>query len=323
MTQNKKKKTKGLGKGIDALFSNAFEPIDEATYEEVVTKNQSASKTTEGTEDNNQAATREHVELISIDDVRPNPYQPRQAFDEEALRELADSIEENGLLQPIIVRKSAVKGYEIIAGERRTRAVKLLGVDSIPAIVRQLTDTQMMETAIIENLQREDLTPIEEAMAYRNLMDNLNLTQAQAAKRLGKSRSYVANMLRLLELNPDVKELVQKGLLSMGQARTLLGLKNKKEQSRLAYQVAEEGMTVRELEKKVQALNEPATPVEVTHKKEKPAYIRENEDRLMDKFGTTVQIKDRGDRGKIEIEYLSKDDLTRILDLLDIRIEDF
>ncbi|MDO4670576.1 MAG: ParB/RepB/Spo0J family partition protein [Aerococcus sp.] len=322
MTQNKKKKNKGLGKGIDALFSNAFEPADEATYEEAVTqKNSETSLNNEGIE---QTATfGERVEEIPVEEVRPNPYQPRQTFDEDALRELAQSIEENGLLQPIIVRKSAIKGYEIIAGERRTRAVKLMGQDTIPAIVRQLTDNQMMETAIIENLQREDLTPIEEAMAYRHLMDTLNLTQAQAAKRLGKSRSYVANTLRLLDLNPDVKELVQAGKLSMGQARTLLGLKNKKEQSRLAHQVVEEGITVRELEKKVQALNEPASPVVVPPKKEKPAYIRENEDRLMDKFGTTVQIKDHGEHGKIEIEYLSKDDLTRILDLLDIRIEDF
>lgn len=322
MTQNKKKKNKGLGKGINALFSNAFEPTDEATYEEAITKTTTPNPPA-AAELSERAVQGEQVEEISLADVRPNPYQPRQTFDEEALRELAQSIEENGLLQPIIVRKSAVKGYEIIAGERRTRAMKLTGVDTIPAIVRQLSDDQMIETAIIENLQREDLTPIEEAMAYRHLMDTLNLTQAQAAKRLGKSRSYVANMLRLLDLNPDVKALVQSGDLSMGQARTLLGLKNKKEQSRLAHQVAEEGITVRELEKKVQALNEPASAVEVAPKKEKPAYIRENEDRLMDKFGTTVQIKDRGDHGKIEIEYLSQEDLTRILDLLDIRIEDF
>ncbi|MCI5775625.1 MAG: ParB/RepB/Spo0J family partition protein [Aerococcus sp.] len=314
----KRKKNKGLGRGIDALFSDPLSALDETAE----TSDNEPHQQTFIDDLTDDVASSESVQELDIAAIRPNPYQPRQHFDEDALAELAESIKASGLLQPIIVRKSAVKGYELIAGERRTRASQLAGMQTIPAIVRQLTDEQMIALAVVENLQREDLTPLEEAGAYRRLMDQLNITQKQAAERLGKSRSYIANMLRLLDLNDDVKQLVQASKLSAGQARTLLGLKSKKEQSRLAHQVVEEGMTVRELEKKVSALNEPADPVEVKPVTERPAYLRENEDRLMDKFGTTVQIKDRGDHGKIEIEYLSKDDLTRILDILDIRIDD-
>lgn len=314
----KRKKNKGLGRGIDALFSDPLSALNDETTE-IPTEPRRQTYIDDLTDD---SVPNESVQELAIKDIRPNPYQPRQHFDEEALAELAESIKASGLLQPIIVRQSSVKGYELIAGERRTRASQLAGMATIPAIVRQLNDEQMIALAVVENLQREDLTPLEEAAAYRRLMDQLNITQKQASERLGKSRSYIANMLRLLDLNDDVKQLVQEGKLSAGQARTLLGLKSKKEQSRLAHQVVEEGMTVRELEKKVSALNEPADKIEVKPVVERPAYLRENEDRLMDKFGTNVQIKDRGDHGKIEIEYLSEDDLMRILDILEIRIDD-
>lgn len=314
----KRKKNKGLGRGIDALFSDPLSALNDETTE-IPTEPRRQTYIDDLTDD---SVPNESVQELAIKDIRPNPYQPRQHFDEEALAELAESIKASGLLQPIIVRQSSVKGYELIAGERRTRASQLAGMTTIPAIVRQLNDEQMIALAVVENLQREDLTPLEEAAAYRRLMDQLNITQKQASERLGKSRSYIANMLRLLDLNDDVKQLVQEGKLSAGQARTLLGLKSKKEQSRLAHQVVEEGMTVRELEKKVSALNEPADKIEVKPVVERPAYLRENEDRLMDKFGTNVQIKDRGDHGKIEIEYLSEDDLMRILDILEIRIDD-
>lgn len=314
----KRKKNKGLGRGIDALFSDPLSALNDETTE-TPTEPRQQTYIDDLTDD---SIPNESVQELAIKDIRPNPYQPRQHFDEEALAELAESIKASGLLQPIIVRQSSVKGYELIAGERRTRASQLAGMTTIPAIVRQLNDEQMIALAVVENLQREDLTPLEEAAAYRRLMDQLNITQKQASERLGKSRSYIANMLRLLDLNDDVKQLVQEGKLSAGQARTLLGLKSKKEQSRLAHQVVEEGMTVRELEKKVSALNEPADKIEVKPVVERPAYLRENEDRLMDKFGTNVQIKDRGDHGKIEIEYLSEDDLMRILDILEIRIDD-
>ncbi|MCZ0717624.1 ParB/RepB/Spo0J family partition protein [Aerococcus kribbianus] len=299
---------KGLGRGIDALFAPSEDVFDET--KEVVA-------------DNEASLDDQRVQEVNLSEIRPNPYQPRTHFSEEAMEELTASIKEQGVFQPIILRQSAIKGYEIIAGERRFRAAKRADLETIPAIVRDMSDEAMVEVAIIENLQREDLTPLEEATAYKNMMDQLDLTQAEVSQRLGKSRTHVANFVRLLGLNQDVKDMVQSGDLSMGQARTLLGLKNKKDQSRLAKKVINEGMTVRQLEKMVQALNEPAEKVKTPPKKlEKPAYIRESEDKLMDRFGTSVQIKDQGKRGKIEIEYLSQDDLTRILDILQIRLDD-
>ncbi|PTQ83602.1 chromosome segregation DNA-binding protein [Trichococcus patagoniensis] len=294
------KNSKGLGRGIDALFSNFedIEKIDEKT---------------------------EKVQEIPLDEIRPNPYQPRKTFDDSTLRELADSIMLNGVIQPVILRQSSVKGYEIIAGERRVRASRLAGKTTIPAIVREFDETAMIEVAILENLQREDLTPLEEAEGYQTLMNKLNLTQADVAKRLGKSRPYIANHLRLLNLPQDVKRMLQEGLVSMGQARTLLGLNDESLISELAKRAAEEGITVRHLELLVQQLNNPGDVAKKTTKKKKetkPVYIKESEERLMDKFGTSVQISSKGEKGKIEIEYLSPADLTRILDILQISLDD-
>lgn len=293
------KNNKGLGRGIDALFTNFndIEKIDE--------KN-------------------EKVEEIKLDAIRPNPYQPRIEFDETALAELAESIKLNGVFQPIILRKSAVKGYEIIVGERRVRASRLAGKETIPAIVRIFDEQSMIEVAILENLQREDLSPLEEANAYQTMMTKLKMTQADVAERLGKSRPYVTNHLRLLTLPEDVKKLLRNGDLSMGQARTLLGLKNQTQISELAKRVVAEGMTVRHLEALVQELVEPAQRKEkkTRGKLKKPSYLLESEERLMDRFGTAVQITPKGEQGKIEIEYLSSADLNRILDLLAIEFED-
>ena len=293
------KNNKGLGRGIDALFTNFndIEKIDE--------KN-------------------EKVEEIKLDTIRPNPYQPRKEFDETALAELAESIKLNGVFQPIILRKSAVKGYEIIVGERRVRASRLAGKETIPAIVRVFDEQAMIEVAILENLQREDLSPLEEADAYQTMMTKLKMTQADVAARLGKSRPYVTNYLRLLTLPDDVKTLLRNGDLSMGQARTLLGLKNQTQISELAKRVVAEGMTVRHLEALVQELTEPSQRKEKKKrdKLKKPSYLIESEERLMDRFGTAVQITPKGEQGKIEIEYLSSADLNRILDLLAIEFED-
>lgn len=293
------KNSKGLGRGIDALFSNFedIEKIDEKT---------------------------EKVQEIPLDEIRPNPYQPRKTFDDSTLRELADSILLNGVIQPVILRQSSVKGYEIIAGERRVRASRLAGKTTIPAIVREFDETAMIEVAILENLQREDLTPLEEAEGYQTLMNKLNLTQVDVAQRLGKSRPYIANHLRLLNLPQDVKRMLQEGVISMGQARTLLGLNDESLISELAKRAAEEGITVRHLELLVQQLNNPGDVAKKkTKKKEtKPVYIKESEERLMDKFGTSVQISSKGEKGKIEIEYLSPADLTRILDILQISLDD-
>lgn len=293
------KNNKGLGRGIDALFTNFndIEKIDE--------KN-------------------EKVEEIKLDTIRPNPYQPRKEFDETALAELAESIKLNGVFQPIILRKSTVKGYEIIVGERRVRASRLAGKETIPAIIRVFDEQAMIEVAILENLQREDLSSLEEADAYQTMMTKLKMTQADVAARLGKSRPYVTNHLRLLTLPDDVKTLLRNGDLSMGQARTLLGLKNQTQISELAKRVVAEGMTVRHLEALVQELTEPSQRKEKKKrdKLKKPSYLIESEERLMDRFGTAVQITPKGEQGKIEIEYLSSADLNRILDLLAIEFDD-
>lgn len=293
-------KNKGLGRGIDALFQ------DFASLEDVDVK-------------------KEAVIEISLSELRPNPYQPRKTFNEESLQELANSIGQSGVFQPIIVRKSAVKGYELIAGERRFRASKLAGKETIPAIIREFDEEAMMQVAVLENLQREDLNPLEEAEAYEMLMKNLKLTQADVAKRLGKSRPYIANYLRLLTLPKLVKEMVQDERLSMGQARTLLGLKNKEKILKLSNRAVKENLTVRQLEQIVGEWNNEKKPEKSKVPrlvKEKPYYLRESEDRLMDKFGTNVEIQEKDGKGKVEIEYLSPADLTRILDILDIHFDE-
>lgn len=289
-----KNKGKGLGRGIDALFQD---------IEEVDVK-------------------KEEVLDLPLNELRPNPYQPRKTFDEQSLKELANSIERSGVFQPIIVRRSQIKGYEIIAGERRFRASKLAGKTTIPAIIRNFDEEMMMQIAVLENLQREDLNPLEEAEAYDMLMKNLKLTQAQVAERLGKSRPYIANYLRLLSLPKLVKEMVQEERLSMGQARTLLGLKDKSNLLKLANRCVKENLTVRQLEKIVSEMNEAKEKKKIPRlMKEKPYYLRESEERLMDKFGTSVAIQEKNGKGKIEIEYLSQNDLTRILDILDIHFD--
>ena len=293
-----KNKGKSLGKGIDALFQ------DLSSIEEVDVR-------------------KEEIIDISLNELRPNPYQPRKTFDEKSLQELANSIEQSGVFQPIIVRKSAVKGYEIIAGERRFRASKLAKKETIPAIIREFDEESMMQVAVLENLQREDLNPLEEAEAYEMLMKNLKLTHAEVAQRLGKSRPYIANYLRLLSLPKLVKEMMQDDRLSMGQARTLLGLKNKEQILKLANRCVKENLTVRQLEQLVGIMNESKDKKKVPRIiKEKPYYLRESEDRLMDKFGTSVEIHEKEGKGKIEIEYLSQSDLTRILDILNIQFDE-
>ncbi|SFH85372.1 ParB/RepB/Spo0J family partition protein [Pisciglobus halotolerans] len=289
------KNSKGLGRGIDALF-------------------------TEFAEFDNVDTSDERVQEIKLSEIRPNPYQPRRTFDEEALKELASSIKQSGVFQPIILRSSTAKGFEIIAGERRFRASKLAGKETIPAIVREFNEEEMMQVAVLENLQREDLSALEEAEAYSMLMKNLKLTQEEVAQRLGKSRPYIANYLRLLGLPEEVKKMLQQNEISMGQARTLLGLKDKKQILKVAKKVVKDNLTVRQIEQLVAQINEPQKKKkEKTIKK--PYYIRESEERLMDKFGTNVVINEKNEKGKIEIEYLSSDDLTRILDILEIEFD--
>ncbi|WP_155287348.1 ParB/RepB/Spo0J family partition protein [Lacticaseibacillus zhaodongensis] len=287
------KKGKGLGRGIDAIFGE----IDK------------------------ESATDEAVEEIGLDEIRPNPYQPRQTFDEAALADLAQSIKKTGVFQPIIVRKS-VNGYEIIAGERRFRASKIAGKDSIPAIVRDFDEAAMMEVAVLENLQRENLTPIEEAQAYDMLIKKLNLTQVQVSERLGKSRPYIANYLRLLSLPAAVKQMLNNGELSMGQARTLLSLKKKNKLVALAKRTVSENLTVRQLEKLIAQENAGAQPKKATKAKPKSPYLRASENQLVDRFGTKVNIaQSQKGTGHIEISFTNTEDLNRILAMLDVNID--
>lgn len=293
-----KSKQSGLGRGIEALFEE---------------------------NELNEVSDNETVQDVKLSLIRPNPYQPRRTFDQKALRELASSIQESGVFQPIILRQPdpKLKRYELIAGERRFRASKLAHQETIPAIIRQMSDEKMMEVAVLENLQREDLTPLEEAQAYQTLMDKLSLTQAQVAERLGKSRPYIANYLRLLGLPNEIKELVSAGKLSMGQARTLLGLKDRKQLVKLAKQAVDKNLTVRQLEEQVAQMNGTAEKKKAKRRQRKPAYVREAESQLQSKFGTKVAVAPsrKKNAGKIEIPYTSADDFDRIMEVLNISLD--
>lgn len=293
-SRNKKqeKKKGGLGRGLGALF-----------------------------EEEPQVKPAEGIEDLPLAEVRPNPYQPRKNFDEKKLAELAESIKENGVLQPIIVRRS-VGGYEIIAGERRCRASELAGQATIPAIIRQFDESQMMEVAILENLQREDLTPLEEAQAYEMLQKNLGLTQEEVSKKMGKSRPYITNYLRLLTLPQKTKGLLQRGELSMGQARTLLGLKDKDRIDELAKRVVKEGMPVRKVEALVAKMNERGQKQKKKNAG-KSAFVRASESQLAAKFGSPVSItENKTGKGHLSIDFTSPDELNRILDLLGVNLDD-
>ncbi|MFD1672416.1 ParB/RepB/Spo0J family partition protein [Agrilactobacillus yilanensis] len=262
---------------------------------------------------------KEAVVQLPIQELRPNPYQPRHVFEPEALQELSASIQASGVFQPIIVRQS-IQGYEIIAGERRVRASELAGKTTVPAIIRPLDEAAMMEVAVLENLQRENLNPIEEAQAYETLIQRLNLTQAQVSQRLGKSRPYIANYLRLLTLPVPVKQLVQTRQLTMGQARTLLALKDKPKITALAKRTVKEALTVRQLEDLVAEANQQpktkaAMPVKST-------FTQTTEAQLAEKFGTKVTITgEKQGHGKLEIDYTSMTDLNRILEILGFSLD--
>ena len=280
-----KKLGKGLGRGLDAIF--ATENV------EIVTDN-------------------DKIVEIALDEIKKNPYQPRTYFNEEKLNELKESIEKNGLLQPIIVKK-AVKGYYIIAGERRYRAFELLDRKEIPAIIKEMTDEEMMVFAVLENLQREDLSALEESESYKNLMDKMSLTQEELAKKLGKSRPYIANSLRLLKLPTEIKNKLEQGVISTAHARTLLSLKTKKAMEEVCVLVVERKMSVRELEEYVAKLLKPR---EVKKTKAKDIFIEEQENILKKRLGTSVTIKQsRNKKGKIEIEFKDNDEFERIISL--------
>jgi len=296
---------KGLGKGLGALIPTSFDAVSELTPSQ------------ESIDEQNK------IVEISIDRIVPNRYQPRKVFKEEALEELAESIREHGVVQPIIIRKAGEK-YELIAGERRWKAAKLAGLEKVPAIVKELSEQETTEIALIENIQREDLNPIEEAGAYQILLEEFKLTQDELAKKVGKSRPHIANTLRLLNSPLQIQEYVINGKLSAGHARALLPLPETG-QIQLADKIISEGLSVRETEAIVKGII--TLEEEQENKKNKKASqsgralsadLLDIEDRLKSYFGTKVRLISKGKKGKIEIEYYNEDDLIRIIDLLEI-----
>lgn len=255
------------------------------------------------------------VELLPISECRTNPYQPRKTFDADALEELKTSIEEYGIIQPLIVRKS-IKGYEIVAGERRFRAAKLAGLTEVPAIVKEYDDQKMMEIALLENLQREDLTIIEEALAYKGLLEELKLTQDELSDKIGKSRSHISNTMRLLTLPEEVIAYVNNGELSMGHARAILGLKDKVRTVPLVKKIINENLNVRQVEQLVAALNEQKTTGKKRQTKKKDVFILRQEEILREYLGTNVKIEKNKSKGKIEIEFYSDDELEELINVL-------
>ena len=252
---------------------------------------------------------KEEIVEVNLNELRSNPYQPRKVFDEDKLNELASSIKEHGVFQPIIVKKS-IKGYEIIAGERRVKASQIAGLETIPAIIRDFTDSEMMEIALLENLQRENLNSIEEATAYKKLLDSLNVTQEELAKRLGKSRSHITNMLGLLGLPDEVKSLISEDKISMSHARVLSKIDDKEKIDEFVDLILNENLNVRQIEELARGEN-----VEKTHKINRKTHENEYsylEDELSDKLGTRVKIK----KNRVEITFTNNNDLNRILEIM-------
>lgn len=288
-------KRRALGRGLEDLFNN--EPIE---------YNKMESKILEET-------PKENIIDLSLDELRPNPYQPRKVFDEKALQELSSSIKEHGVFQPIIAKKS-IKGYEIIAGERRVKASKLAGLKTIPAIVRDFSDDEMMEIALLENLQREDLNAIEEAEAYKNLITTLDITQDKLAERIGKSRSYITNMLGLLNLPTEVKNLLQEKKITMSHARVLSKIEDKEKIKELANKIVNENLNVRDIEE-ISQKKEIKKTKEIKKHKDTNEY-KYIEDELCEKLGTKVKINNN----KMEINFSNKNDLSRILEIMKIEL---
>ncbi|WP_437213344.1 ParB/RepB/Spo0J family partition protein [Staphylococcus aureus] len=258
----------------------------------------------------------EQIKQIDISDIKPNPYQPRKTFDENHLNDLADSIKQYGILQPIVLRKT-VQGYYIVVGERRFRASKIAGLKYVSAIIKDLTDEDMMELAVIENLQREDLNAIEEAESYQRLMTDLKITQQEVAKRLSKSRPYIANMLRLLHLPKKIADMVKDGRLTSAHGRTLLAIKDEQQMLRLAKRVVKEKWSVRYLENHVNELKNVSSKSE-TEKVDitKPKFIKQQERQLREQYGAKVDISIKKSVGKISFEFESQDDFVRIIEQL-------
>jgi ParB family chromosome partitioning protein len=283
-------KKRGLGKGLAALIPD--EPITDLLNEEVDKKS---------------------IVNIQIDAIEPNKHQPRQEFELEALEELKNSILQYGIIQPIVVRKKG-KRYEIIAGERRWRAAKDAKLSEVPCIIREVSDKGAMKLALIENIQREDLNPIEEAYAYKKLMEDYKLTQEEVAEAIGKSRSYIANSVRLLNLDDKVLDYIADGKISSGHGRALLSLNSRDEQLKFAESIVNEKINVRETEKLVKAKSTKKQKPRMTQKSD--PFTDEIEESLMRALGTKVKLTSKKDGGKIEIEFYNNEDLERIIEII-------
>lgn len=295
-----KAKNRGLGRGLDALFADqapVYNPVKEDMEEKAAETGGNA------------------VVYININDIKPNENQPRKTFTEEKLNELAASITEHGIIQPLVVRKN--KGsYEIVAGERRWRAARMAGLKKVPVIIRDFEEQKVLEVALIENIQRQNLNPMEEAKAYERLNQEFNLTQDEIAKKVSKSRVTVTNMMRLLKLDERVQKMVEEELISSGHARCLLTLANYDMQYEAATKILDLGLSVREAESLVKRM---ANPVKKEEKKdqEHDFLYKEIEENMKQRFGTKVHINSKkNNKGKIEIEYYSKEDLERIIEML-------
>lgn len=289
-------KKRALGRGLEQLFNT--ENLDLDTIERQIYEDTS----------------KEEIIEIDLSELRPNPYQPRKIFKDEALQELANSIKEHGVFQPIIVKKS-IKGYEIIAGERRFRASKLAGLEKVPAIIRDFTDGQMMEIALLENLQRENLNVIEEALAYKSMIEKLGLTQDELSKRVGKSRSHITNILGILRLPKEIQGMIVEGKLTMGHARVISKLESTEQMMGLANKIVEEKLPVRDLEH-ITEDNKFERKVKIERKpKAVNREFKYVEDLLRDKLDTKVKIKDK----KVEIHFSNNADLNRILEILNVK----
>lgn len=294
-------KRNGLGKGLDSLIPNKTE------------KNVKTEKKTEQKNEESQSSSGEI--LVKINQVEPNREQPRKEFDEDSLMELADSIKQFGILQPLLVQKRK-DYYEIIAGERRWRAAKMAGIKEVPIIIREYTDQEIVEISLIENIQRENLNPIEEAMAYKRLLEEFHLKQDEVAERVSKSRTAVTNSMRLLKLSPRVQQMIVDDMISTGHARALLAIDDEEQQYQLANRIFDEKLSVRETEKLVKALKNPKKEI----KKQKPehTFVYDNiEEQMKNIIGTKVSVNPKANgKGKIEIEYYSEEELERIYDLI-------
>ena len=303
------RKTGGLGRGLDALIPTKT-PVEKAS----VKKSNSEQETKEKSEEKKQVSSELKVKISSVE---PNRSQPRKQFDEDSLLELAESIKQYGVLQPLLVSDKK-DYYEIIAGERRWRAAKMAGIKEIPIIIKELTDQQVVEISLIENIQREDLNPIEEAMAFKRLIEEFHLKQDEIAERVSKSRTAVTNSMRLLKLSEKVQQMLIDEMISAGHARAILAVTDEKAQISIATKVFDEKLSVRETEKLVKRYLEPPKQKTVVKNTTEDAIYESLEEKMKGIMGTKVTInRKKNNKGKIEIEYYSRDELERIIELFE------